>query len=106
VEAANPAAPAPPPVPPEVEEKLNVARQSADETARLSAVKWLGAHGDVHQFEALQQIQMNDPDEKVRQAAEAAANELRVRHADKQWPDIPKNADPRDYMRDVAEPPP
>jgi hypothetical protein len=92
-------------VPAEVEQKLTVARQSADEVERLSAVKWLGQHGDVHQLEALQQIQMNDPDAKVRQAAEVAANELRTRHADKPWPGVPQNADPRDYMRDVAEPP-
>jgi hypothetical protein len=85
---------------------LKVAQQSSDETERLRAVKWLGAHADLYQFEVLQQIQMNDPDAQVRQAAEAAVNELRVRHADKEWPDIPRNADPRDYMRGVPEPPP
>jgi len=78
---------------------LQVAQQSADESERLRAVKWLGAHADLYQFEALQQIQMNDPDAQVRQAAEAAVNELRVRHADKEWPNVPRNADPRAYMR-------
>lgn len=106
VESASPAAPAPPPVPAEVEQKLTVARQSADEAERLRAVKWLGEHADVHQFDALQQIQMNDPDAEVRRAAEAAVNALRVRHADKPWPGIPQDADPRDYMRDMDEPPP
>jgi hypothetical protein len=109
VEPASPAppvAPSSPPVPAEVERKLTVARQSADESERLRAVKWLGEHADLYQFEALQQIQMNDPDAEVRRAAEAAANELRVRHADKPWPGIPQNADPQDYMRDVPEPSP
>ncbi len=106
MEPANPAASAPPPVPAEVQQKLTVARQSPDESERLRAVKWLGEHADVYQFDALQQIQMNDPDPAVRQAAETAVNALRVRHADKPWPNIPQNADPRDYMRDVGEPPP
>ncbi|HVG63078.1 MAG TPA: hypothetical protein VNA24_31230 [Hyalangium sp.] len=103
---AAPAAPTPPPVPAEVERMLTVARQSADESERLRAVKWLGEHADLYQFEVLQQIQMNDPDAEVRRVAEAAANELRVRHADKPWPGIPQNADPQDYMRGVPEPSP
>jgi hypothetical protein len=82
---------------------LQVAQQSSDDSGRLRAVKWLGEHADLYQFEALQQIQMSDPDEQVRQAAEAAANELRVRHADKEWPNVPRNADPRDYMRKAPD---
>lgn len=103
-ETARPAAPVPPPVPVEVQRRLTVAQQSADESERLRAVKWLGEHAGVPQFEALQQIQMNDPDPQVRRAAEDATNLLRVRLAEEEWPGVPRNRDPRDYMRGVPEP--
>jgi hypothetical protein len=93
-------------VPAEVERMLTVARQSPAEAERMRAVQWLGEHAELHQFEELQQIQMNDSSPEVRQAAERAANALRLRHADKQWPGITREADPQSYMRDVPEPSP
>jgi HEAT repeat protein len=90
---------------PRVVEALTTARQHPREDERLGAVRWLGDNAGPEQFDALQQIQINDPSPEVRRAAETAVNTVRERYSNSEWPGVPKNANPQDYMRNVPPPP-
>ncbi|MBN1205535.1 MAG: HEAT repeat domain-containing protein [Myxococcaceae bacterium] len=90
---------------PRVVEALNTARQHPRKEERLSALRWLGENAGPEQFDALQQIQIKDPSPEVRTAAELAVNTMRERHTNSEWPGVPKDARPQDYMRNVPPPP-
>ena len=90
--------------PSEVDKVLEVARRAPREDERLNAVRWLGENGAPQQFDALQDIQINDPSPQVRKAAELAVNTLRERRAKEPFPGVTPKKDPQDYMRDVALP--
>ena len=92
--------------PSEADKVLEVARRAPREDDRLNAVRWLGEHGAPQQFDALQDIQINDPSPQVRKAAELAVNTLRERRANEPFPGVTPKKDPQDYMRDVALPSP
>jgi hypothetical protein len=90
----------------EAEKVLEVARQAERVDDRINALRWLGENGETRLFDALQDIQINDPSPEVRAAAELAVNTLRRRRANDPWPGVTPKADPQDYMRGVASPSP
>jgi hypothetical protein len=90
----------------EVAKVLEVARQAPREDERINALRWLGENGTPAQFEALQEIQINDPSPVVRKSAELAVNTLRSRGATEEWPGVTPTKDPQDYMRGVTSPSP
>lgn len=83
---------------------LEVAQRSPREDDRINALRWLGENGTPQQFDALQDIQINDPSLQVRAAAETAVNTLRERRAKEPFPGVKPQEDPQDYMRGVAQP--
>jgi hypothetical protein len=85
----------------EVQKVLDLARRAERVDDRINAVRWLGENGTPQQFDALQDIQINDPSPEVRAAAEAAVNTLRTRRSNDAWPGVTPKADPQDYMRGV-----
>jgi hypothetical protein len=90
----------------EVDKALELARTAPREDDRINALRWLGENAAPQQFEAMQDIQIHDPSPAVRQAAEAAVNELRRRRANDAWPGVTPTTDPQDYMRGIASPSP
>jgi hypothetical protein len=92
--------------PSEVEKVLEVARKGERPDDRINALRWLGDNGTTQQFDALQNIQINDPSPEVRAAAELAVNALRARRANDSWPGVTPTKDPQDYMRKATSPSP
>lgn len=90
----------------EVDKALELARRASREDDRINALRWLGQNAAPQQFDAMLDIQINDPSPEVRTAAELAVNELRRRLANETWPGVTPKADPQDYMRGVASPSP
>jgi HEAT repeat protein len=90
----------------QVDKVLEAARKAERPDDRINAVRWLGDNGTAEQFDALQDIQINDPSPEVRAAAELAVNTLRTRRANDAWPGVTPKKDPQDYMRSITSPTP
>jgi hypothetical protein len=84
-----------------VVDRLDISRKARTEEERIRALEWLANNAELEHFDAIQDIQINDPSPEVRKAAEAAVSAVLRRHRDSHFPQERVEKDPQGYMRDV-----